>query len=189
MSRRSMVIPFIYMVYVGKWITPSLVSGKSPGVYSKECQMNSSVQWQSPNGTTSAMWDTFHKKIKSVGNVWFLVLLVQQCLEPRTVIKQDIGGHQIKGNWSCPTFSWISKKFKCVFERCPTWLTCPICLSSTLVLVSILDLDTLIHLNKKTHTLSASYKLVSMTSSVIFSCHIILQKSDTHLSVGPERKS
>ncbi len=32
-----------------------------------------------------------------------LVLFMQQWLEPRTVIKQGIWGHQIKAYWSCPT--------------------------------------------------------------------------------------
>ncbi len=51
------------------------------------------------------------------------------------------GGHRyhiwsqfccLDSNVSTEPISWISNKFKLVFERCPTWLTCPICLSSTI---------------------------------------------------------
>ncbi len=45
----------------------------------------------------------FKNTFKSVWNVWNWFLLMQQCLEPRNVIKQGIWGHQIKGYWSCPT--------------------------------------------------------------------------------------
>ncbi len=36
-------------------------------------------------------------------NIFKLVLLMQQCLEHRNVIKQGIWGHQINVYWSCPT--------------------------------------------------------------------------------------
>ncbi len=61
------------------------------------------IQWQSPNGTMSTKWDPFQKHIWLCWKYVKLVSLIQQCLEPRTVIKQGICGHQIKGYWSCPT--------------------------------------------------------------------------------------
>ncbi len=72
-------------------------------VKSNESQHAFRVQWQSPNGTMSTKWDTIQKRIYTCWKCVKLVLLNQQCLEPRTVIKQGIWGHHITSYWSCPT--------------------------------------------------------------------------------------
>ncbi len=63
-----------------------------------------------------------------------LVLLMQQCLQPRTVVKQGIWRHQVRGYWSCPTS-----------------VDCPIHLTSTVILIydnCALAMNSFIHFSK-----------------------------------------
>ncbi len=88
------------------------------------------VQRQSPNGTSQPSGIPL-KHIEICWKCVKLVLLMQQCLEPRTVSKQGIWGHQIKSYWSwhtsvdCPihlTFSTVllySVFVKCVCVQPP----------------------------------------------------------------------